>query len=600
MSIKAIKSVLKSIFQLAMRHKIIAVIVAVVVICGGYFGYHALAKSKDNTQYLVSAVTKGTLIVSVSGSGQVLSSDQVEIKPKVSGDIVSVSAAKGDQVPARQLLAIIDTSEAAKSVRNAQTSLETANLEYDKLIAPPDELTLLQSENSLEQAKESIVDAQNSLAKTYEDSFNTIANSFLDLPNIATGLQDILFSTTLSQGGQWNLDYYVNSVKAYDASVVQFRTDAYEKYQKARITYDKNFLDYKAASRFSEKTVIENLVTETYETAKDIAEAVKSASNLIQFYQDKLAERSLTPSSFSNTHLSSLNTYTSKTNSLLSNLLSAKQSLQDAKQAIVNAQRSFEEKTLSLNKIKAGADDLEIRAAKIAIQQAEDNLQSSQETLANCYIRAPFDGILASFDIKKGDSVSAGTAAFTLISKNKLAEITLNEIDAAKVKTGQKATLTLDAVPDLEITGHVFQVDTLGTVSQGVVSYTIQIAFDTQDERVKSGMSVSAGIIVDAVTDVLMVPNASVKSQGDSYYVQMPSVQDAKKLSVNSVSLALSGTLKTQPIEIGIANDDYTQITSGLQEGDIVITGKAASKTTGSASSGNNQQSGGSFRMPGF
>lgn len=86
--------------------------------------------------------------------------------------------------------------------------------------------------------------------------------------------------------GQWNIDYYADSVKIYgeEEKVLQYRTDAYDKYQIARRAYDKNFQDYKSTSRFSESSTVVSLIDETYETVKNIAEAVKSANNLIQFY----------------------------------------------------------------------------------------------------------------------------------------------------------------------------------------------------------------------------------------------------------------------------------------------------------------------------
>ena len=64
--------------------------------------------------------------------------------------------------------------------------------------------------------------------------------------------------------------------------------------------------------------------------------------------------------------------------------------------------------------------------------------------------------------------------------------------DFLTIKVGDKATLTFDAVTDLSISGQVAEIDTVGTVSQGVVSYALKIAFDTQDTRVKPGMTVSA------------------------------------------------------------------------------------------------------------
>src|SRR6185503_5946600 len=107
-------------------------------------------------------------------------------------------------------------------------------------------------------------------------------------------------------------------------------------------------------------------------------------------------------------------------------------------------------------------------------------------------VRAPFSGTIAKLSVDKGDQASSGTTVATIISKNQIADLSLNEVDAAKVTVGQKATLTFDAVEDLSIAGAVASVDTLGTVSQGVVSYVVKIQFTTQDERVKPGMSVNA------------------------------------------------------------------------------------------------------------
>ena len=160
-----------------------------------------------------------------------------------------------------------------------------------------------------------------------------------------------------------------------------------------------------------------------------------------------------------------------------------------------------------------------IRAKKIAVQQKEDALTSAKETLADYSIRAPFAGVIASVDIQKGDSISNGTIAATLITKQRIAEISLNEVDAAKIKIGQKVTLTFDAVEDLTLTGEVSEVNTLGTVSQGVVSYTIKIAFDTQDERIKPGMSTSATIITEIKQDILIIPSSAIKTLGNSSYV---------------------------------------------------------------------------------
>jgi HlyD family secretion protein len=225
----------------------------------------------------------------------------------------------------------------------------------------------------------------------------------------------------------------------------------------------------------------------------------------------------------------------------------------------------------------------------LAIQTAQNNLtrmknalSDAEENLADCSISAPFDGVISDVKVKKGDTVSSGTVLATLITKQKIAEITLNEIDAAKVKLGQKATLTFDALPDLTLTGKVTEIDTVGTVSQGVTSYGVKIALDTDDERIKPGMSVTAEIVVEAKPDVLTLPNSAIKTQGNSNYVELIEASDTTKNKLkigSSIVLPKNVQIKNQTVEIGISNDTMTEIVSGLKEGDIVISSKISSQT---------------------
>jgi len=97
------------------------------------------------------------LISSISGTGQVSASNQVEINPKVSGDLVSVNVKVGQTVKQGDLIAQIDARSAARSVADAKSSLENAKLELEELLAPIDKLTLIQAENSLADAKDSLI-----------------------------------------------------------------------------------------------------------------------------------------------------------------------------------------------------------------------------------------------------------------------------------------------------------------------------------------------------------------------------------------------------------------------------------------------------------
>jgi HlyD family secretion protein len=239
---------------------------------------------------------------------------------------------------------------------------------------------------------------------------------------------------------------------------------------------------------------------------------------------------------------------------------------------LVNAERTIKELELSLADMKAGADEFDIRAKKIVIQQKEDALLDAKQTLSDHYIRAPFGGVVADVGVKKGDTVSSGTVVATVISDQRLAEVSLNEVDAAGVSVGQKVVFSFDAVEGLSLTGKVAEVDTLGTVTQGVVTYNIKIAFDTQDDRVKPGMSVSANIITDVRPDVLTVSNSAVKIQDGAKYVELfESLPEGitEEQAAQGTVLAVSPLIKQA--ETGVSNDTKTEITSGVKEGSWVI-----------------------------
>ncbi len=532
------------------------------------YAYKKIFPTKISNQYITQKVKNGTLIFSISATGQVASDNQVDIKPEISGKILNLKVKSGQDLKSGDIIAQIDATDALKNVRDAQNNLDSAQLSLQKLQQASDQLSLLQAKNNLDKSKENKQISQNNLDKDYEDSFNNISNTFLDLPTVMSGLQNILYNVekTSNSNGQANVDFYSSIISQYDTlRADSFKNDAIAKYASAKSAYDANFNDYKIVTRFSSKETIEKLLTETYETTKKTSEAIKSSNNLIQLYVDKLTEKNLTPAALSSSHLNNLNTYTGLANNHLSGLLTSQNSLNNDKQALVNADRTIEENQANLLKLQAGADPLDIKSSELTVKLRQDALSDARINLSKYTIRAPFDGTLATLLVEKGASVSSGSSLGSLIAKQQIAQISLNEVDVAKIKLGQKATLNFDAIDSLSLTGTVAQIDTLGTTNQGVVSYSVKIAFDTQDNRIKPGMSVSASVITEVKQDILLVPNSAVKTQGNSTYVE---------ILENGVPSKLN-------IQTGLSNDTSTEIISGLTGGQEVITQTISSQSTG-------------------
>jgi len=582
---------LKKIFKIIAQHKIIVVIIALMVVGGGFFGYKKFKGNGKETRYVLAAVEKGTIVSSASGSGQVSVLNQLDITPKMAGEVKTIYVKKDQEVKTGQLLVELDSTDAQKSIRDAQVALDNAKANLADLLSQPDANSLLQAKNAVAQAERDLntanenyeeikVDAERSLADAYENGYSTVSTSFFKLSGYIKDLKDVL-------GTEQQEQEYVSSYRLILGSNSLFIQRLLDDYDQAESLFSKNFESFRTVFRDADRDTIYQLIGDTLKTTKAISQALESGRHLYDaiVVQDY---KYLVVASYIDQMQSKVESDVAAIYSNINSLQQIKDTIDDtnkntpkkikeAELAIQLAQEKLDEKKLALQELMAGADRQEIESQRNTVSQKEDALLDAKEKLANCFIRAPFSGLIAEIDekIKTGDTVSSGTVLLTLITKQKIAGITLNEIDITKVKTGQKATITFDAVEDLTITGEVIEVNTLGTVSQGVVTYDVKIALDTQDERVKPGMSVSAAIITDIKQNVLMVPNSAIKTTGNAYYVEIPenissSTQTLASLSSSS-GLILKNPPRQQTIETGLANDSSTEIISGLKEGDVIV-----------------------------
>lgn len=293
-------------------------------------------------------------------------------------------------------------------------------------------------------------------------------------------------------------------------------------------------------------------------------------------------------------------------------LLQAKQSLSDAEYQLSSAQSN----QTTINNDSRSTDDQKIQAAQkvssssVAIEVAKVNVQSAQssytlakKTASERTVITPIAGTVTSVNVSGGDTIgnssgqssnsgqSSSTSSSSSQSQNSsssfssasvvindltslTASVLLNEVDASSVKAGQAVSMTFDAIDDLTLTGKVLEVGATGTESSGVVTYPVTILFDSLDNRLKPQMSVTAVITTNIKQDVLMVANSAIKTSGTESYVL----------------LMKDGIPTKQTVTIGIANDSYTEIASGLSENDTVVTQTITSSSKTSNSSSTNSK----------
>ena len=562
------------------RHKKISFVIIAAILIGGYLLLGPTGKKASATVYTYGTVAKGNIVQSVSGSGQVAASDQVDVKSQVAGDVTAVNVVEGQSVKYGDVLARLNSTDAQAAVDVAQANLENAKLTLQQA-GQNNSQSLAQSQQALQSANNDLAASQSGLAKTYEQAFNAIASTFSDLPTVISGLDEIMTgsSNIVVQTSGTYLSYYQDQIRSYGYSTASL-SDIGSVYAVAKESYNNVLAEYKSANRYSDPALISKIVSDAYDATKKISNATKALTNLIQQYRDAAANNNATAQSFSTTHLNNLNSYMTSVNADLVNMISTQQSITIAIQGVATSKNTVDQKTQSLATLETLTNQISVQSQESAVAQKATALADAKDTLAYYTIRAPFDGTVATVNVKKGDSISGNATIATVITNYQIATISLNEVDAASVKVGQKGTMTFDAVSDLTLTGHVSAVDTIGTVSSGVVSYGVTIAFDTQDDRIKPGMSTTAAIVTNIKQDVLLVPNAAIKSNAAGNYVSVPTVVMAGATSGSSEN---GVTVKQQAVTVGLSDDTNTEVTVGLNEGDTVVTKtatQAASKTS--------------------
>ncbi len=521
-------NIINHIKRFVVEHKIWTVIIILALIGSAYEIRNYYVGTVVTTSYVTSTVKLGTIISSVNGTGQVSASNQVDLKTKTSGDITYLNAKVGQEVSAGQLIAQVDSSDAAYE-------LESAKLSYDKLITvDPD---------ALRKAENAVTQANTDLKNAYINTRNSLASTLTSMSDVVDGLAALF---------DFNTGYLTAGNYGAGSTARDFQSKAESSYYSANNLLNDLVTKYRNITGDLSDEDTELFVANFYNVSTALSTATKDAQDAIIYLRSNETKNQTKADS----------AYTSII-SLVSKATGIVSSLSTSKNSISNNKISLENSTADLQTLKDGPDTISLRSQQLVLKQ-------KQETLSNYSVIVPFTGVIAATaDINVGDTVSSGATIATLITKQKIAEISLNEIDAAKVKVGQKANLTFDAVDGLNITGTVAEVNLIGTVSQGVVSYTIKISFDTQDDRVKSGMSVVASIITEAKTDVLMVPGSAVKTQGTTNFVE---VFEAPLAGSTSGQGAVSAVLpKQQTVTIGISNDTSVEILTGLTEGQTVV-----------------------------
>jgi HlyD family secretion protein len=199
----------------------------------------------------------------------------------------------------------------------------------------------------------------------------------------------------------------------------------------------------------------------------------------------------------------------------------------------------------------------DLSSAQANIDQARAARDLAKVRLEDTILRAPFDGIVTRVDLDLGSFVAAGRVVITVADASELrVKLSIDETDIARVKVGQEVAINLDAYPDVTIKARVTDVAAVATLTQGVVTYLVTVTLTPEDVPVKIGMTANANIVVAHRENVLLVPNRAVRALGNKRLVTVPRGQ---------------GQTEDVEVKLGMANDQETEVVSGVSEGQPLV-----------------------------
>lgn len=246
----------------------------------------------------------------------------------------------------------------------------------------------------------------------------------------------------------------------------------------------------------------------------------------------------------------------------------------DLERQIVEATRAAKSAALQLKVATTDRENASTTAARRQTQMSLYNAQTADEKAkadlaalvalrASATLTALADGVVTQVAITAGDDAPTGSA-ITMISSDLRISTSVVESDIVAIKIGQDATVSVSAL-DASLRGHVTSIDPVATAggSSGVVSFAVKVELDSPPASLRPGMTADITIVAASATNVLAVPSRALSGSAGSYTVRV---------------VAADGTVATRQVEVGLVTSSLAEIKSGLQAGELVVTGTSTSQ----------------------
>jgi HlyD family secretion protein len=509
------------------KRNIVIAAICLVLVVAVYFTFRTFSSPKvEGPQYTEYEVMNGNITVSLSGSGTVQPNAQYEVVFLAGGDVIGDTFSEGDHVEKGALLYRMDSSSVEDSLERANLSLEKSRISNERT-----------------------------------------ADSYAGL-NVTSPIDGRISEIYVEEGDNVNSggriakvvdDFYLTVRVPFSANDA---TSLYEG-QQADVTIENTFevLEGKITKIYDTNRVLDGFVTVT-----DVDVTVENPGALSSGVYVTVGAGGMSSYGGGTLKGGSEEFITAQSSGLIDKI------------PVVTGESVSSGATVAV--LSNDSLDDSVKDSQISLREAELSYESAEKQLDDYNITAPISGSIISKTIKAGDSLESGTkTVMAVIADMSVMSFTVNvdELDIAKMKQGQKASITVDALPEQIFQGTVQSVGILGASSNGVTTFPVKVVFD-QTEGLWPGMNATANILVDSVQDVLVIPVSAVNRGNtvlmkDAFAAAGPE-DSGTEGGLKQTSLP-SGSRYVQ-VELGLNDNSFIEVKTGLKNGDIVFVPVAA------------------------
>jgi len=473
---------------------------------------YLLFRGGSASQQFIS-VTQGTIIETVSVTGNTTPAKSVSLGFQNTGTIARVNYNLGDQVFAGAVIAQLNTGNLSAALEQARATLAVAeaNLSATTAGTRPEQLAIDRS--AVAQDKAALANAITSAYAVADSAVHTNADQFFTNPRTASATLNLVVPDALLSG------ILLQERIALELVFSAWSTQIYAP-------------DFGSADMLSAATRAAQNLTQVGAFLNDAAAALTKAQPVVGLSS------------------ATIDTYKSDIASSRTSVASALTTLTTAKTALISA-----EGTLTL--AEAGATSQSIAAGQAQVDQARAGVANATANLAGAMIVAPISGVVTQLDAKMGQLASPGTPLVSIIGNSGFeVDAGVSETDVGKLIVGDTASMTLDAFPGETFAGSVFYIAPAQTNTQGVISYQIKISFGKSDPRLKSGLTANIDIQTEKKDNALILPQYAIVQNNEGTFVET---------LIGKVST-------TSPVTLGIQDQKgNVEVLSGVTLGEQVI-----------------------------